>query len=216
MVMKSKKNLLEQLKLFPYFSKDSLYQLGKQLSLADTTLDTYISRFLKCKEILSLKKGLYISTDFFNKNRGNISYSFYLANIIRTPSYISSWSALQFYNLTTEAIYSITSVTPKITRNYTTKAGSFTYQSIKRELFLNFKLITGHSVKGKSGQFDFFVASPSKALFDLLYFKTHQFRGIRFKDIEILVEGLRIDINEMDRKEKSKFYSMIKECINNE
>jgi len=50
----------------------------------------------------------------------------------------------------------------------------------------------------------------------LLYFKTHQFRGIRFKDIEILVEGLRIDIDEMDKKEKSKFYSMIKGYINDE
>jgi len=49
--MKSKKNLLEQLKSLPHFSKDSLSQLGKQLGLADATVDTYISRFLKRKEI---------------------------------------------------------------------------------------------------------------------------------------------------------------------
>ena len=214
--MKSKKNLLEQLKSLPHFSKDSLCQLGKQLGLADTTIDTYISRFLKYKEIFPLKKGLYVSADFLDKNRGNISYPFYLANIIRTPSYVSSWSALQFYNLTTEAIYSITSVTPKVTRNYITKVGSFSYQSIKKELFSNFTLIHGRSVEGKSIRFDFFVASPSKALFDLLYFKTHQFRGIRLKDIEMLIEDLRVDIEEMDKKEKSKFYSMIKGYMNDE
>ena len=45
-----------------------------------------------------------MSADFFDKNRSDISYSFYLANIIRTPSYVSSWAALQYYNLTTEAI----------------------------------------------------------------------------------------------------------------
>ena len=140
--MKSKRNLLEQLKSLPYFSKDSLYQLAKQLGLADTTVDTYISCFLKHKEILQLKKGLYISADSFSKNRSNISYSFYLANIIRTPSYISSWSALQFYNLTTEVIYSITSVTPKVTKSYTTKAGNFTYNSIKKELFSGFLIAT--------------------------------------------------------------------------
>ena len=112
--MKSKKNLLEQLKSLPHFSKDSLYQLGKQLGLADATVDTYISRFLKHKEILQLKNGLYISADFFSKSGGDVSYSFYLANIIRTPSYVSSWSALQFYNLTTETIHGITSVTPKV------------------------------------------------------------------------------------------------------
>ena len=141
--MKNKKNLLEQLKPLPHFSKDSLCQLGQQLGLADSTIDTYISRFLKHKEILQLKKGVYVSIDFFNKNRGDISYSFYLANIIRTPSYVSSWSALQFYNLTTESIYSITSITPKLTRTYKTKAGNFTYQSIKEELFLDFFLKQG-------------------------------------------------------------------------
>ena len=141
--MKSKKNLIEQLKSLPHFSKDSLYQLGKQLRLADATIDTCISRFLKHREILQLKKGLYVSTDFFSKNRGDIPCSFYLANIIRTPSYVSSWSALQFYNLTTEAIHGITSVTPKVTRTYKTKAGNFTYQSIKEDLFSDFSLIQG-------------------------------------------------------------------------
>ena len=206
--MKSKKNLLEQLKSLPHFSKDSLYQLGKQLGLADASVDTYISRFLKHKEILQLKRGVYVSTDFFNKNKGDISYSFYLANIIRTPSYVSSWSALQFYNLATEAIYSITSITPKVTRTHKTKAGNFTYQSIKEVLFSDFSLV--------KGTFDFFIASPSKALFDLLYFKTRQFRGVRSKDIKAMVEELRIDVDEMDKKERAKFYTMIKEYVNNE
>ena len=214
--MKSKKNLLEQLKSLPYFSKDSLYQLGKQLGLADATVDTYISRFLKHKEILQLKKGLYISADSFSKNRSNISYSFYLANIIRTPSYVSSWSALQFYNLTTEVIYSITSVTPKVTKSYTTKAGSFTYNSIKKELFSGFSLMKGKAADGQPIKFDFFIASQAKALFDLLYFKTHQFRGVQFKDVKTLVEELRIDIDEMGKKERLKFYAMTKEYINNE
>lgn len=214
--MKSKENLLEQLKSLPHFSKDSVHQLGKQLGLADSTVDTYISRFLKYKEILQLKKGLYTSSDFFSKNKIDISYSFYLANIIRTPSYVSLWSALQFYNLTTEAIYSITSVTPKVTRNYITKAGSFTYKSIKKELFSNFSLMQGKTTDERPTKLDFFIASPAKALFDLLYFKTRQFRGVRFEDVKVLVEGLRIDIDEMDKKEQLKFYTMTRKYINNE
>ncbi len=213
--MKSKKNLLEQLKSLPHFSKDSLYQLGKQLGLADATVDTYISRFLKHKEIIQLKKGLYISTDFLNRNRSDISYSFYLANVIRTPSYVSSWAALQFYNLTTEVIHSVTSVTLKVTRDYKTKAGNFAYQSIKRDLFTNFSLIKRDSASPTS-RFDFFIASASKALFDLLYFRTHQFRGVRSKDLKTLVEELRIDIVEMDKKERSKFYTMTEEYLSDE
>lgn len=207
--MKSKKNLLDQLKGMPHFSKDSLYQLGKQLGLADATVNTYISRFLKHKEIIQLKRGSYVSTDFFSKNRGDLSYSFYLANIIRTPSYVSSWSALQFYNLTTEAIHGITSVTPKVTRTYKTKAGNFTYQSIKQGLFSDFSL-----TKGKV--FDFFIASPAKALFDLLYFKTHQFRSVYIKDIKALIEELRIDIDEMDKKERSRFHVWIRKYFHDE
>jgi len=160
--MKSRKNLLEQLKSLPHFGKNTVYQLGKQLGLKDGTIDTYISRFLKYKEVTWLNKGLYVSTDFFEKNKNDISYSFYLANVIRTPSYVSSWAALQYYNLATEAVHSITSVSLKATRDFETKAGNFSYQSIKKDLFSNFSLT--------KGKFDFYIASPSKALFDLLYF----------------------------------------------
>ena len=203
--MKSRKNLLEQLKSLPHFGKNTVYQLGKQLGLKDSTVDTYISRFLKYKEIYRFKNGLYVSADFFDKNKNDVSYSFYLANIIRTPSYVSSWAALQYYNLATEAIHSITSITPKVTREYQTKAGNFAYQSIKKEFFSNFSLA--------KGKFDFFIASPSKALFDLLYFRTRQFRGLPLEKIKKLVEELRIDIDEMDKEEQVKFYSMIKVLI---
>ncbi|MCX6761197.1 MAG: hypothetical protein NTZ84_03815 [Candidatus Nealsonbacteria bacterium] len=203
--MKSRKNLLEQLKSLPHFGKKTVYQLGKQLGLKDSTVDTYISRFLKYKEIYRLKNGLYVSADFFDKNRNDISYSFYLANIIRTPSYVSSWAALQYYNLTTEAIHSVTSVTPKVTRDYQTKPGNFAYQSINKELFSGFSLA--------KGKFDFYIASPSKALFDLLYFRTRQFRGVKIETIKALAEELRIDIDEMDKKEQKKFYTMIKKFI---
>ncbi|OGH64736.1 MAG: hypothetical protein A2821_01105 [Candidatus Magasanikbacteria bacterium RIFCSPHIGHO2_01_FULL_41_23] len=75
-------------------------------------------------------------------------------------------------------------------------------------MFSNFS-----SVKGK---FDFFIASPSKALFDLLYFKTRQFRGVHFEDIKSLIEELRIDIDEMSEEEQKKLFSMIKNYLHYE
>lgn len=204
--MKGKNNLLEQIASLPHFGKSTVSQLGKQLGLEDSTVTTYISRFLKHKEIIQLKKGLYVSADFFRKNRNDISYSFYLANIIRTPSYVSSWTALQYYNLATEAIRPIMSVTPKVTRGYETKAGNFTYQSITKKLFSGFSLA--------KGTFDFFIALPSKALFDLLYFRTSQFRGVPLERIKTLIEELRIDIDEMSKEEQEKFYAMIEVYFN--
>ena len=206
--MKSKKNLLEQLKNLPYFGKDTIHQLGGQLGLKVTTVDTYISRFLGYKDIFKLKRGTYISADFYSKNKNDISYPFYLANIIYKPSYVSSWAALQYYNLTTESIRAITSVTPKATRTYDTKVGNFSYQSIQKELFTDFSSV--------NGKFNFFIASPAKALFDLLYFKTRQFRGVKMENVKPLVEALRIDIDEMDKGEQGKFYEMIKKHLNHE
>lgn len=200
-IMKSKSNLLEQLKSLPHFSKNTVYQLGLQLGLKDSTVNVYISRFLKYKEIIQLKRGLYVTTDFFDKNRSDVSYSFYLANVIRTPSYISSWAALQYYNLATEAIHSITSVTLKVTKEYQTKAGNFAYQSITKKLFTDFSLA--------KGKFDFYIASPSKALFDLLYFRTRQFNCLSLEKVEAMIAELRIDIDEMSKEEQEKFYLMI-------
>lgn len=200
--MKYREILLEQLKNQPYFTKKAIYQLSEQYRLKSATVNTYISRSLKRKDIITLKRGLYISTDFFDKNKNDTSYLFYIANILRTPSYVSSWGALQYYNLTTEIIHTTTSVTPKVTRSYQTKVGNFAYQSIKDELFVDFSLV--------KGKFDFFIASPTKALFDLLYFKTRRFSGVNMNNVKSLISSLRIDFDEMDKNEQEKFFTMIK------
>lgn len=199
--MKSNNNLLEQLKSSPFFNKNSVFQLGDKLGLKKTSIDTYISRYLKRKEIIQLKNGLYVTTDFYDKKKSDISYLFYLANIIRTPSYVSSWAALQYYGVVTEVVKIVTSVTPKVSRTYHTKAGTFSYHSIQKALFNNFTLIRGG--------FDFFIAEQSKALFDVLYFKTHQFRGVQPEDISKLINELRIDIDEIDKTEVVKFHTMV-------
>lgn len=203
--MNYRKILIEQLKNIPHFDKKIIYQLSEQYNLKKGTVDTYINRSLACKELIQLKKGMYVTADFLNKNKNDISYIFYLANILRVPSYISSWTALQYYNLTTEAIYTIISITPKITRTYNNKAGNFTYHSIKKNFFSDFILIKGN--------FNFFIASPSKALFDLIYYKTNQLKSLRLDNVKTLISDLRIDINEMDKKEQKKFYTIIKNYI---
>ena len=73
---------------------------------------------------------------------------------------------------------------------------------MKKESFSDFSLV--------KGVFDFYIASPAKALFDLLYFRTHQFRGIQLEGVKILVEELRIDMDEMRKEEQAKFYKLVK------
>jgi predicted transcriptional regulator of viral defense system len=171
-------------------------------------VDAYISQTLKRKEIIALRRGLYVSADFYNAHKGNISYRFYLANVIRRPSYVSSWTALQYYNLTTEVVHSTASVTTKSTRDYTTKVGDFTYQSLQSKLFTGFS--------SEKREFEFFIASPAKALFDLLYFRTRHFHAVQFRDVENLIEELRIDIDEMAEQERDAFFSLVRNYIHHE
>ncbi|OGH66493.1 MAG: hypothetical protein A3J66_04420 [Candidatus Magasanikbacteria bacterium RIFCSPHIGHO2_02_FULL_47_14] len=203
--MKYREILLDQLKDLPYFNKKTIYQLSEQYGLKSATVDTYISRSLKRKDIIPLKNGCYVSADFFDKNKNDTSYLFFIANVLRAPSYISSWTALQYYNLATEIIRVTTSVTLKVTRTYQTKIGNFYYQSIQNELFTDFFLV--------KGEFDFFIASPAKALFDLLYFKTRRFGGLNVENVKLLISELRIDFNEMDKNEREKFFTMIKKYV---
>jgi len=200
--MNYRKILIQGLENLPYFDKKAINQLGEQYDIKKGTVDAYISRSLAHKELIQLKKGVYITANYFNKNKGDISYIFYLANTLRHPSYVSSWTALQYYNLTTEIVHIITSITPRVTRSYENKAGNFMYHSIKKDLFSGFSRAKGN--------FHFFIATPSKALFDLIYFRSNQLRGVDLEQIKSLVSDLRIDIDEMDAKEQDSFYSMIK------
>lgn len=203
--MKYREILIEELKNLPYFNKKAINQLSEQYDLKKGTVDVYISRSLARKELVPLKKGMYITADYFNKNKSDLSYIFYLANTLRQPSYISSWTALQYYNLTTEIVHTIISVTPKITRSYNSKAGNFIYHSMKKDLFSDFSLVKEN--------FNFFIATPAKALFDLIYFKTNQFKGMDIKQIKLLINDLRIDINEMNVKERDNFYLTIRKYL---
>ncbi|MDO8626154.1 MAG: hypothetical protein Q7K39_01700 [Candidatus Magasanikbacteria bacterium] len=197
--------LINQLKLLPYFSKKDILALSRQFGIKAETVATYVSRSLARKDIISLRNGMYVTTDFYNRHAGDISYTFYLANVLRSPSYVSSWSALQYYNLATEAIGTVTSVTTKHTSAHNNKAGSFAYQSIKKDLFSSFTAV--------NGKFNFFIASPAKALFDLVYLKTNHFRWINFKTVVGLVEDLRVDIDEMEIKERDSFYALVKKYL---
>lgn len=194
--------LLHFLAPLPHFSKETVLQAGTALQIKPKTIDTYIGRYLARKEFIPLnRRGMYVTAEFFEKRAGDVSYAFSLANVLRSPSYVSSWTALQYYDLTTEAVRETVSVTQKGTRSYENRAGRFSYHSIKRELFFGFVLVPGKS--------DFFIASPGKALFDLVYFKTNELRSVRRKDVLLLVEELRIDFDEMEKKERDIFLNLI-------
>ncbi len=136
--------------LLPHLKKPSLYQK--------------ISRWLKRGEIIELKKGYYVTKEYKEKNISDPSYLFYLANILRYPSYVSGAYILSKYDILTEITYPITSITTKTTRIYTNSLGNFIYYSISPKLYEGYdrQLFKNEPI---------YAASLAKALFDYLYIK---------------------------------------------
>lgn len=89
--------------------------------------------------------------------------SYLIANKLYQPSYVSLEKALSHYGVIPEVVYTVTSVTTKLPREFTTPLGTFGYQRIKKEAFTGYSL---HMVDGEKALF----AEVEKALADYLYF----------------------------------------------
>ncbi len=87
----------------------------------------------------------------------------YVAGRIYKPSYISLQTALSFYGMIPEAVTDITSVSTLKTAEFTNMFGTYTYRTIKTELFFGFELR-----KMQDSRTTLF-ATPEKALLDLMY-----------------------------------------------
>ena len=111
-----------------------------------------LGRYVKMGLIKSPKRGLYYLTD-------NPPNPYLLANKIYIPSYISFETALSYYSVIPEVVYTVTCATTKITREFEKGDIAFTYYKIKKQAF------TGYFKKE-----DFLIADPEKALTDYLYF----------------------------------------------
>ncbi|MDD3559150.1 MAG: hypothetical protein PHW27_11340 [Melioribacteraceae bacterium] len=118
-----------------------------------------LSRWVKKGLLIKLRQGLYT----FSENKTKPNFEFFIANQIYRPSYISIHSALSFYGLIPEAVFQTTSVSALKTNSFKNDFGTFVYKTI------NEKLIYGFSLKKLDAEKIFFIATPEKAILDLLY-----------------------------------------------
>lgn len=111
--------------------------------------------------IKKIIKGYYIFSD--PKLDDNVLYE--IANKIYNPSYISLETALSYYGLIPESVYALTSVSTRKTITFNTSIAVFSYRKIRDDLFFGY-IIENHDKKVYK------IASPEKAILDLLYLKT--------------------------------------------
>lgn len=113
------------------------------------------------------KKGLIIrlrqSWFAFPDTLSMPDFSRYIANKIYSPSYISLHSALSYYGMIPESITDITSVTTRKTASFENKFGHYSYRNVKTSLFF------GYTLKTLPDGRAYLLATPEKALLDLLY-----------------------------------------------
>lgn len=109
--------------------------------------------------IVPLRQGWYAFADYIDKP----DCARYIASRIYTPSYISLHTALSYYGIIPEAVVEITSITTRKTARFTNRFASFSYQTVKPDLFWGYEPKSMHD-----GQ-TFMLATPEKALIDLFY-----------------------------------------------
>lgn len=197
--MSNRASFFSQYTQFPYFTKELLQASADQFHIPSSTLHSYISKGLKEGIIIPLKRGYYVTRAFYEMHKADMSYLFFLANILLKPSYVSLSAALQYYGLSAEADnFTITSVTTKLPRQFKNRTGKYPYRNITEKLFTDFKTVKGN--------FEFTMALPHKAVFDLLYYSTAGFT----KNVHPgLLEEMRIDIQELTAKDRKKLRGLI-------
>ena len=151
--------------------------------------------------IIRLKRGLYVVNPEYS---GKTLSSELIANHLYTPSYISMSTALRYYGLIPEAVYVHQSMTVKHSRNFQTPVGSYDYKYISREAF-SIGVRSMHK-----GDYAFLIASPEKALCDLIANSSKV--NLRYmKDVEIYLEqDIRMDMDEFYKMDETIFKDYIK------
>lgn len=117
---------------------------------------SFINRNVKRGLLLKFKNGLYGLSSM------NI-LKFLIANKLYIPSYISFETALSYYHIMPETVYTVFSATTKASRQFEAQESNFIFHRIKKEVFFGY-------VPKKIDETVILIAEPEKALLDYLYF----------------------------------------------
>lgn len=155
----------EKVKDLPYFeTKELRLILGANFS---NTILINLKNWIKKGYLIMPRRGLYLLAEM----KDSIDVMVF-ATKIYLPSYVSLETALSFYGIIPEAVFTTTSVTTRKTKNFKTALGDFSYQKIKKEAFGGFETRRQDNVS-------FDLALPEKALVDFLYLNRHILDGSR-------------------------------------
>ncbi len=150
--------------------------------------------------LIRLKKGLFVVSPDINKQ---LLSKELIANHLYGPSYVSFESALSFYKLIPERVYSLRSTTTKRGKKFSTPLGNFEYVAASEDYFK-----IGIRQELFNNRYTWLIASPEKALCDLIVSSA----GLRIQSVkamqEYIEEDLRIELAALHFDSE-----IIKQCI---
>lgn len=120
-----------------------------------------LTRWVKSGRIHQLRRGLYSIAPPYRKTQ---PHPFLVANHLQRASYVSLQSALAYHGLIPETVNITTSVSTGRPERLETPLGIFEFRHLKTELLFGYQMA---DLGGQSA----LVATPGKALLDLIYFQ---------------------------------------------
>ena len=141
-----------------------------------------IKRACQKGELIRVKNELYVLGDEERKYGIN---NFTIANLMVVPSYVSLESALSYYNLIPETVYTTTSVTINLTHEYQSPLGQFSFSHLKENYF------NQGFYQAKLATNSFLIATPLKALIDTLVVHNK-----KYEKVDEIIDDLRFDWDE--------------------
>lgn len=144
-----------------------------------------LTRWIKKNLIIRLRQGLYS----FPEYRSKPDFHLWFANKIYKPSYVSLFSALAFHGIIPEAVLQITSVTSLKTNFFSNEAGVWSYKSVRQKLMFGY--VDVPLGDGRS----FHIATPEKALLDLLYLYSFYDSLDEMHNLRLDTDWLNEDLN---------------------
>lgn len=148
-----------------------------------------VSALEKKGDIIRLKQGLYVPNPDLSGKQLSL---FVIGNNLYGPSYISLQSALRYYGLIPEQVFTICSMTMKRSQMFHNELAWFEYVHIDKEVFP-----IGVRIETSDDGTSFLIATPEKALCDLI--SNIPYLNLRYEK-EILTwleEDIRFDMDEM-------------------
>lgn len=145
-----------------------------------------VAQLERAGEIIRLRRNLFVVNP---EETGLPLSSGLIANHLLAPSYVSMQTALRYYGLIPEAVYAIQSMTFKAVKEFNTPVGNYCYYHISRETYpIGITQI-------KEGNSVYIMATPEKALCDLI--ANQPGINLRYKKeaLEFLEENLRFDMD---------------------